>query len=754
VVCLYFFSPQIEVNLVWRLTFASASVIINLSMISASSPFIQTLEITNLPSLPHTLLKVLDLCGQDEASLKDIADIIEKDAALSAKVISASNSAYLGRQDDVESLEQRLTRLGLDMVQTIVIGASVYQVFNNLSQPAEFDLKAFWRRSLTNAVVAKLIAQHVLYDYPEEAYLTGLLLDIGQLVLVSNYPKQYAALMADKVDGIALMSKESEAIGGNHCEIGAWLVSTWNLKSFMADAVLYHHVDQDQIVDAHKLIKIAHLTNSLTMYDEINTETLASGQRLLSITPAKLQEIIESATKLVIETGLCLGMETNLMPKVQDDNPLAENLNNDDLTQKRMQLAIEIGNVALIGRNPLGSASTLDELLFSIQRSTQILFGFKNVIFFIPDEQGTSLKGKTIAGYAEIINEMTIPLNKANSCVTNAFLNRLSCDTLTSTEKIIPSILDEQLIRLMQAGVLYCQPMIAHNTVTAIMVFGILPIQFAQIENQKKLIAKYAQQSAQAILTLKSIHEQEERNKKEILEASKTEARKIVHEANNPLSIIKNYIQILRLRLPKESSVQEELNIIKEEIDRVSRVIKTVSTTTEFDSKQKEELNANEIIQNISKILVEGLFSENNIAVNMQLDQALPTIVTDKDKLIQILINLMKNAAEAMKKGGNLQISTRSKLTFNNSEHIEISIKDNGPGIPTSVMENLFKPATSTNGYGHEGLGLSIVNKIVDELGGKISCQSDQASGTTFQILLPRVASAKNKHSAPLISSN
>ena len=135
--------------------------------------------------------------------------------------------------------------------------------------------------------------------------------------------------------------------------------------------------------------------------------------------------------------------------------------------------------------------------------------------------------------------------------------------------------------------------------------------------------------------------------------------------------------------------------------------------------------------------MLDSLFAQNQIAVQTQLDPAIPIIVTDRDKLKQVLINLLKNAAEAMQEGGSLLISSRGKILRDGNEYIEISLIDNGPGIPEHVMANLFKPVSSTKGKGHAGLGLSIVKNLVDELKGRIFCQSNEISGTTFQILLP-----------------
>lgn len=705
--------------------------------LTTSQP-VRTMEITNLPTLPHILLRVLDMCNHDDASLKAVAEIISKDAALSSKVIGASNTAQFNRQNKFVSLDQNLALLGLDMVKTITISSSFFQVFNNISINPGFDLKAFWGRSLTTAFLAKLIAQEISYPHVEEAYVTGLLLDIGQLVLWSNFPKQYATLLADKVDDIALMSLESESLGNNHCEVGSWLVNTWNLSSFMADAVLYHHMPQEKVADAHQLIQIAQVANSLALIENDEDMHFMAGEQLLGITPASFQRIIDNTKELVNKVAQSLGIEIDTT--ASGSSTQLDKTERDNMRLQKSQLAMELRDIVLIGRNPLGAGSTvtLDDTLSSIQRSVHILFGFQNVSFFLPDQQGRSLKGKCLSGQGLLINEMTIPLNKVNSIITDAFLSRVPSTSFAPSDKQIPGILDEQIMRLMESEGFYCQPMFTQSAVAGIMIFGISQTQLANLKKQQKLLSLFAQQSAQAIALLNTLYEQEAQIKSEVMATAMSQTRQIVHEANNPLSIIKNYIQLLGVRLSKEDPAQEDLKIIQQEIDRVSRIFRTVSMATEAQSSQLEELNVNEVIQNLYKISFETLFSQHQVTVQTQFDRALPNIVTNRDKLIQIVINLMKNAAEAMRNGGTLLISTCLNTMRNGNEFIEISFKDNGPGIPAEIMENLFKPVTSSKGGRHAGLGLSIVKNTVEELNGKIFCQSNEISGTAFQILLPR----------------
>ncbi|BAN34619.1 similar to histidine kinase (C-terminus) (fusion protein) [Sulfuricella denitrificans skB26] len=708
-------------------------------MAPVASPLIQSLETSSLPSLPHVLLRVLDACNSNETSFSAIAEIINKDAALSSKVIGASSSALYGKPNKITAFEQKLVMLGLDMVRTIAISSSVYQVFSNISSSSpEFDMKSFWGRSLTSATLAKLIAQETDYPHPEEAYLTGLLLDVGQLVLWSNFPKQYAMLSVGVVDDLQLMQRETEEIGSNHCEVGAWLAGSWHLNSFMADAVLYHHVLASRVADAHPLIRIAHVANSMSLVNPDDEEMLADGAALLGITPADSRRMIAKARELVTKIALSLEIEIDI--GTGEDGATPEKPDQDKFHQKKMQLALEVRDIALVDGIVLGVTAappSLDGILLAIQRSLHILFGFQNIIFFLRDRESGALHGKSLAWQHDLVNEMVIPPKRGNSIVTDVLFVRSAYSSFVSGDNGTLTVLDDQIARLMQAEGFYCQPLISQDTLVGTMLFGLAKVQLPHVEKQRKLISMFAQQASQTLAAWHVDNEQVQRTEFEVMTASRAKARQVVHEANNPLSIIKNYIKLLSVKLPQEDTVQGDLAIIREEIDRVTKIIRQVTEVTEVYASPLEELNVNSVIQDLYKIFFESLFAQHQITAQTQLDPSLPSIVADRDKLKQVLINLMKNAAESMQEGGLLLISTRGKIIRDGNEYIEISLVDNGPGIPKHIMADLFKPVTSTKGKGHAGLGLLIVKNLVDELKGRIFCQSNEISGTAFQILLP-----------------
>ncbi len=125
------------------------------------------------------------------------------------------------------------------------------------------------------------------------------------------------------------------------------------------------------------------------------------------------------------------------------------------------------------------------------------------------------------------------------------------------------------------------------------------------------------------------------------------------------------------------------------------------------------------------------------IVAKFDLQNNLDKVATNPVLVKQILVNLLKNAADAVSEGGLIRLVTRDGFSADRGRHVEIIVHDNGSGISPELQEKLFQPIVSTKGAGHAGVGLSIVKGMVDDLGGWISCHSSAESGTSFHLQIP-----------------
>ncbi|WP_339799926.1 HDOD domain-containing protein [uncultured Marinobacter sp.] len=213
------------------------------------------------------------------------------------------------------------------------------------------------------------------------------------------------------------------------------------------------------------------------------------------------------------------------------------------------------------------------------------------------------------------------------------------------------------------------------------------------------------------------------------------ELRRQVHEISNPLTVVRQYIFQLRNRLEDPQS-QDHLDIVNDELERATTLLAQLARTPETQAECRVGAELNEEIEAVCRILENGLFRQTGTRLTLALSEQLPDLQTPAAPLRQILLNLLRNGAECQSQPVEITVTTVFPVWQQDREWVELTIADNGPGLPARVQQSLFEPVQSGKGPGHSGLGLSIVKQLIDDMEGIISCQSSTA-GTRFRILLP-----------------
>lgn len=216
----------------------------------------------------------------------------------------------------------------------------------------------------------------------------------------------------------------------------------------------------------------------------------------------------------------------------------------------------------------------------------------------------------------------------------------------------------------------------------------------------------------------------------------------VVHELNNPLTGILNFIKLMQRLLDKASRGEEDLSQLSTYLNLVynetSRVSKTVSNLLAFSRKTAQEfrlVNLNALLSETIS-LTEYQMRLQDIKVERRLAADLLLVTADQGQLKQAFLNLLLNAIDAMPKGGTLTLSTRNAR----QRSVVIQVADTGVGIPKEYFSNIFEPFYTTKkaGYG-VGLGLSVVYGIIRDHKGSIKVDSTVGQGTVFTVRLPAV---------------
>jgi signal transduction histidine kinase len=410
----------------------------------------------------------------------------------------------------------------------------------------------------------------------------------------------------------------------------------------------------------------------------------------------------------------------------------------DELSRRVREMSLLQGTL-----QNLLNAKDLNSILNVSRQDLQILFDIKKILFFLYDKSENLLVG-TDADSSSLdigIKELSIPVQNNKGILVESLERMMPVNSFSKTSKDTLTIIDKQIIHLLNRDGIICFPMAAKKNYVGVMVVGVDEAQLPSFEENSNLLSMFANYSALAIHS-ETIHQaQSKLIISERLAASTAIARKVAHEVNNPLSIIKNYLKILEMKLDDQTIPSDEIKVVNEEISRVSLIVEELSDFSKPQTQTLEPIDINILLEDISKISREALL-QKKINLHLNLSPDLPRAMTSKNSMKQVFINLIKNATEAIQHDGNIFIETRHDDpdpddSMDKKGCISVKIRDDGPGLPNSVEARLFEPFVSTKGDEHAGLGLSIVYKILKEIKGTISCKTEEGGGTTFLITLP-----------------
>ena len=234
-----------------------------------------------------------------------------------------------------------------------------------------------------------------------------------------------------------------------------------------------------------------------------------------------------------------------------------------------------------------------------------------------------------------------------------------------------------------------------------------------------------------------------EERQAEMLQRNQSLLRNLGHEVKNPLGGIRGAAQLLDSELPSVT-LREYTQVIIKESDRLQSLVDRMLAPVRR-SQNRQPLNIHEVLERVRRLVLAEF--PQALEIQRDYDTSLPEIEGDLEQLIQMALNIVRNAAQALEASrdqrtevGRIVLRTRAarQVTLHRRRHrlaIALSISDNGPGIPEAIREEIFDPLVSGHPQGH-GLGLTIAQTVVHQHGGAISCSTTTA-GSVFEIVLP-----------------
>ncbi len=686
----------------------------------------------HLPQLPQVMLKLVKACGNDRANIEDLTDIISTDPSLTSKLLQIIGSPFVNLPKEVNNIKTAVVYLGLDTIRNIAISSSAMHFFSLSKKLPDFDITRFWYHSYKCGVIAREIARENNFSDPDEFFLGGLLHDIGRLILMQTFPREYQTILDTAVSEKDMITGEMDLFGADAPQISALLFSHWNLNPLNSDAVLFINEPVEKIREEVSYIKTIYMANILSGSDPM--EEIPKLLPLTNIPEIRVGQIAAEAEEEVSRMAKSLGI------RIREDRD----------KKVEQDIALEIKDLSLFygTLQNLLNAKDIPSVLDIVQKGLKIVFNVPRVFFFLLDGEKKMLTGdcsREDKNY-KIVRRIALPMSNHASLLVKSMKSGTIQTKFQSSRDMESAISDTRIIRLLETGGMYLIPIASRGTGMGVMVLGVDRDLAKNMNRNRGLLKLFSKQTGMCLQNI-GFHQAyaSDVNEKK-MEAYATLTDKVIHEINNPIAIIKSYLETLSLKLPDKHPAQDELSVVGEEISRVSVLLEGLSSFSKPKIGGFEFIDINRLCTGILEILKKSILLPRQIQAGITIDPGIPKIKTDINGLKQVIINLVKNAAEAMGNGGKIDIRTRllpgsDKILIDEKKRlpgsIEIRIQDNGPGINPDIMEKLFEPYNSSKKGKNSGLGLAIVRSIVKELNGRISCDNNYGRGTCFSVYLP-----------------
>ena len=217
-------------------------------------------SLRDLPALSPILVELVQSFENPDVNISLIAEQVSRDPALSAKTLRLANSSFYGLASKVRTIQQAISVLGFDSVRSMIVSATIINSFGS-SEQTEFNFTKFWQHSIATALCAKSLASFSKQN-PELAFMCGLLHDIGTLLLVTKFPKEYAAVNAYRTaTDCNQIDAEQHVLMTDHAEVGSALAGHWKFPLAIQRSIAGHHAPSSE--DLGDMASIIHAANAI-----------------------------------------------------------------------------------------------------------------------------------------------------------------------------------------------------------------------------------------------------------------------------------------------------------------------------------------------------------------------------------------------------------------------------------------------------------------------------------------------------------
>jgi signal transduction histidine kinase/HD-like signal output (HDOD) protein/CheY-like chemotaxis protein len=730
-------------------------------------------SLDNLPTLPAVANSVLNLTLDEGADTNRLVRLIESDQSLTLKILKLVNSASFGLTHRVTNVGQALIYLGFSALQCALLSISVYDCFLKDPKADDTHHKELWKHALACAVSSEMIAEKTYPELKSEAFVAGLLHDIGYVVIQTYLPAEFEKIQRERQvaedDSIGL---EQELLNLDHTLVGKWLAQRWNLPQDLVDVIWLHHHPYESLAPLgvnKELIGLVMLADRLvheTLIDRPVSHLFESQYlnllNALSLNKDEVDTVKAHMGKRFAERAEIFNLETDeaffYYEALQRANSklgsLSLELDNKSLLLGETNRLLNVTNEMGINLARARDSKTVVDAAVEILRSRM---GIQQGLVYRIDWDNYLLEGKIWYGQngsryvhylldqkqKSVLDSEDQKLPGPFKKIVFGYRNRIP--TITSQENgssqlryqqpyiLVPLMAQDQFIGELclvhpegEGGKITPQQYLGYTQLGTLVAAAFDRIRlFEHLDMKTEELSTALWKSQQMNLQLMQT---------ERLAAVGQLAAGAAHEINNPLAVIYARAQLMQFKEQDEKR-REELKQIAEQIERISSILVTLMNFARPAPPKIQPLSLNRLLDKIVA-LVQGGMKTRRITIQTQYDESLFTIKGDANQLEQVFLNLLINAQHAMEKtGGTLTITTGIK---EDGKRVVVTVADQGIGISKENLPKIFDPFFTTKEAGKgTGLGLSTSYGIVNSHYGSIQVQSQEGVGTTVTVELP-----------------
>jgi PAS domain S-box-containing protein len=691
--------------------------------------------IEKLPMLPAVALKLLEVTEDEKSSALDLARLIETDQALAAKTMRMANSAFYGRSGKISTLRDAVSLVGFGALRSTILTVFFMDVFKATAHDTGFDTEAFWLHSLACGICGRELGRMVRgpASFAEEAFVCGMLHDSGKILLNNYLPGDYRKVVdAVATKNLTIAEAEQTVLDVDHAQVGGELLKLWKLPEHETRAIHLHHhppagkTDQEP---GSRLAQVVRLADTLVRMrkigsggDEVPRFVEPKALASLGLTREEVTRLAEDLEDKVWEAAEVMGVKKgerksyfDLLTESNHERALLRSLS---LSEEKYRLLFDsLSDALFLMTDVIHECNDQACSLLGFERSEIVDQG---LIAFLPPAQPD---GRASAAYLQE------KVTEALSGTPQTF----ECQVLAKDGAVMET---EVSLKAFPGG--------GRNALQAL-VRDITERKRAE-EQIRTLNEQLEQRVRERTAELEKAYEE----LKELDRMKDTFLSSVSHELRTPLTAIRSFSEIL-LRYEEEDpqTRKEFLEVIHNESKRLTRLINDVLDLSKIESGRMvwhdELLSLEEVLESAIEAH-RPLLDAKGLSVSLPPSSGVPLAFADKERVRQVVINLLDNAIKFSPEGGRISIvmkTSPSPAEGGTDGRVRISIQDQGVGIDEKDFDVVFdrfaqiSPEALNDKPKGTGLGLSICKEIIGHYGGRIGLASEKGKGCSFFFTLP-----------------